>query len=89
MADALKKVEPERKCWRLVGGVLVEQVVGEVIPELETQGKQMEALLEQLFARIKETETELRGLEQELGIKVNVPQAKQDTAAKSSGVLVE
>jgi prefoldin subunit 2 len=29
---AIEKLEPERKCFRLVGGVLVERTVGEVLP---------------------------------------------------------
>ena len=34
--DTLKTMAPERKCFRLVGGVLIERVVGETVPELET-----------------------------------------------------
>lgn len=33
--DALLPVEPSRRCHRLVGGVLVERTVGEVLPALE------------------------------------------------------
>ena len=32
--DTLEKVERDRKCFRLVGGVLVERSVGEVQPAL-------------------------------------------------------
>merc|ERR1712110_177781 len=37
VAETLKKAEPERKAWRLVGGVLTERTVGEVLPALITQ----------------------------------------------------
>merc|ERR1712117_388733 len=37
VADTLRKAEPERKAWRLVGGVLTERTVGEVLPALENQ----------------------------------------------------
>ncbi len=33
--DALKPLDGQRKCHRLVGGVLVERTVAEVIPALE------------------------------------------------------
>jgi prefoldin subunit 2 len=33
--DAFKKVEPTRKCFRLIGGVLVERTVQEIQPSLE------------------------------------------------------
>merc|ERR1711931_12145 len=37
VAETLKKAEPERKAWRLVGGVLTERTVGEVLPALQSQ----------------------------------------------------
>ena len=33
--DAFKTVEPERRCFRLVGGVLVERTVKDIKPSLE------------------------------------------------------
>ena len=32
---ALKKVEPTRRCHRLIGGVLVERTAGEILPALQ------------------------------------------------------
>jgi prefoldin subunit 2 len=32
--EVIKDLEPNRKCWRLVGGALVEKSVGEVLPSL-------------------------------------------------------
>ena len=32
--DAIKDLEPTRKCWRSVGGVLVERTIAEVVPAL-------------------------------------------------------
>jgi prefoldin subunit 2 len=40
VTEALKEVDPERKCYRLIGGVLVESTVKEVLPALESN-KQM------------------------------------------------
>ena len=34
--DAINNLEDTRRCWRLVGGVLVERTVGEVKPSLKT-----------------------------------------------------
>ena len=42
--DTLKEVDPSRKCFRLVGGVLVERTVKEVLPALETNKEQVKQM---------------------------------------------
>ena len=37
VANTLSAVENERKCWRMVGGVLVEKDVDTVRKEMDTQ----------------------------------------------------
>jgi prefoldin subunit 2 len=32
--DTLNKQPPEKKCWRLLGGVLVEKTVNEIAPSI-------------------------------------------------------
>ena len=39
--DVLKGVEGERKCFRMVGGVLVERTVKDVLPALEYNNEQV------------------------------------------------
>lgn len=39
--ETLKDVDPTRKCFRLVGGVLVERTVKEVLPALESNKEQV------------------------------------------------
>lgn len=39
--DTLKEVDPSRKCFRLMGGVLVERTVKEVLPALENNKEQV------------------------------------------------
>ena len=36
VVDSLKELDPKRKCFRMVGGVLVERTVGEVLPALNS-----------------------------------------------------
>ena len=48
--ETLKDVDPTRKCFRLVGGVLVERTVKEVLPALESNKEQV---------RLKHLHTEL------------------------------
>lgn len=39
--DTLKEVDETRKCYRMVGGVLVERTVKEVLPALEGNKEQV------------------------------------------------
>lgn len=84
--ETLRKVEETRKCWRLVGGVLVQKTTAEVIPELELQSTKMDQVLEVLYKRLKEIEGELRELEQVLGVKTDIKHSLPQE--KTGGVLV-
>jgi hypothetical protein len=44
--ETLKEVDKDRKCFRMVGGVLVERTVNEVLPALEQNKDQVEQNLE-------------------------------------------
>ncbi|GJN88001.1 hypothetical protein Rhopal_000956-T1 [Rhodotorula paludigena] len=48
---------PDRKCFRLVGGVLVERTVQDVLPQLETQFEQLKGVLETLTTQYKTKES--------------------------------
>lgn len=45
VTEALNQVDPQRKCYRLQGGVLVEHVVKDVIPALDKNKDQLEAMV--------------------------------------------
>lgn len=44
----------------MIGGVLVERTVGEVIPALETNAGGVEAVLKQLVEEYRKTEEDMR-----------------------------
>lgn len=46
--DTLRGVDKTRKCFRMVGGVLVERTVAEVLPELENNCEQLPKALKVL-----------------------------------------
>ena len=43
--ETLKGVDPDRKCFRMVGGVLVERTVKEVVPALEHNFEQVRLMM--------------------------------------------
>eukprot|EP01115_Flamella_aegyptia_P007357 TRINITY_DN30567_c0_g1_i2.p2 TRINITY_DN30567_c0_g1~~TRINITY_DN30567_c0_g1_i2.p2 ORF type:complete len:90 (+),score=18.77 TRINITY_DN30567_c0_g1_i2:355-624(+) len=50
--NAIKDLPSERKCYRLVGGVLVERTVGEVLPAVTENIKNLQQLLKELSEQI-------------------------------------
>ncbi|XP_072932981.1 prefoldin subunit 2 [Epargyreus clarus] len=50
--ETLQGVEPGRKCFRMVGGVLVERTVAEVLPELETNRERLPKALQALHEQL-------------------------------------
>ncbi|XP_064397346.1 prefoldin subunit 2-like [Halichondria panicea] len=49
---ALKEVSSDRRCYRLVGGVLVERQVKDVLPALEHNTQQLTALVDKLTEQL-------------------------------------
>ena len=59
MLESLEPVEPERKCFRLVNGVLVERSVGEVVPAVRTNAEGLKGVLEGLLKEYKRKQEEM------------------------------
>ncbi|KAM9718353.1 LOW QUALITY PROTEIN: prefoldin subunit 2 [Menidia menidia] len=57
--DTLKEVDPSRKCFRLVGGVLVERTVKEVLPALENNKEQISKIIESINTQMQSKGREL------------------------------
>lgn len=57
--ETLKEVDPSRKCFRLVGGVLVERTVKEVLPALENNREQITKIIETLSTQMQTKGREL------------------------------
>ncbi|KAM8881194.1 prefoldin subunit 2 [Synchiropus splendidus] len=58
--DTLKDVDPSRKCFHLVGGVLVEMTVKEVLPALVNNKEQITKGIESINTKMQEKGQELR-----------------------------
>ena len=46
--ETLQKVEPTRKCFRLVNGVMVERTASEIIPAIKKSIEQIEQVMKEL-----------------------------------------
>mmetsp|Transcript_42850 Transcript_42850/g.99219 ORF Transcript_42850/g.99219 Transcript_42850/m.99219 type:complete len:146 (-) Transcript_42850:153-590(-) len=50
---AFQKVEPSRRCFRMVGGVLVERTVAEVTPAVDSNQEKIKQAMAQLEQNLK------------------------------------
>ena len=92
--DTVKDLEPSRKVWRLVNGVLFEKTKAQVVPELEAQCTNMDNVVKQLSDAVAAKKKEIFGLEQQYeSIMKQSKERKQQTPqqqseVKAAGVLV-
>ncbi|XP_066920064.1 prefoldin subunit 2-like [Clytia hemisphaerica] len=90
--ETLKTVDPSRKCFRMVGGILSERTVKEVLPELVNNKVQIGAVVEKLKSQLTEKGQELNKFREEHNIRVRgekeAETPSQQKAPTSGGVLV-
>ncbi|XP_048381416.1 prefoldin subunit 2 [Stegostoma tigrinum] len=79
--DTLAEVNPDRRCFRMVGGVLVERTVREVLPALESNKQQLVKLIENLNAQMQSKGRELN----EYREKYNIRLMNEDEKAARDG----
>merc|ERR1712142_305854 len=92
--EALKEVSSDRKCFQLIGGVLTEKTVGDVVPNLINKKGQIGSVTEHLHKELEKTGQELIKYKEEHNIQIRgeqQPTAKKDQKAssedKKSGIL--
>ena len=57
--ESLQPLPQERKCFRLINGVLVERTVKEVLPALQTNSDGLKQLLDELVKQYKSKQDEM------------------------------
>uniref|UniRef100_H2YRD1 Prefoldin subunit 2 n=1 Tax=Ciona savignyi TaxID=51511 RepID=H2YRD1_CIOSA len=94
--EALEAVDKDRKCFRLVGGVLVERTVAEVLPALTKNKEQISNFIELMNKQLVEKGNSLNEYRVKHGITVrgensinenNKPE-EAPTTNQTTGVLV-
>ncbi|KAJ3555969.1 hypothetical protein NM688_g2288 [Phlebia brevispora] len=66
--DALAQ-EPDRKCFRLVGGVLVERTVKDVVPALQMNRDGIQKVISNLTEQYKSKETDFENFKRDYNIR--------------------
>ena len=83
---AISDMDAQRKCFRLVGGVLVERNVGEVLPAVNTNKAGISGVKEQLLKQFEAKKEELKAFQEKYKIRVRGEEAgKADGADAKAG----
>ncbi len=60
--ETLAPLDQDRRAFRLVGGILVERTVGEVLPSVITNRNNLEKLIETLTSKLQQRQKEASDL---------------------------
>ncbi|KAJ3352307.1 hypothetical protein AMAG_06711 [Allomyces macrogynus ATCC 38327] len=68
--DSIKPLPKDRKCFRLVGGVLMERTVAEVLPALEANLDGINSVIKQLVTTYKTKEEAMQAFQKKWDIRI-------------------
>lgn len=74
-----------RRCYRMIGGVLIEHTVGEVIPALETNREQIHNVIESFKQKTEEKGKELASYKQKYDIHFSYEKSNQQQGGAKGG----
>jgi len=68
--DTIEPMNSDRKCFRLIGGVLVERTVEEILPAVKANNEGIKTIMHQLLEQYKKKEEAFRAFQKEHDIVV-------------------
>ncbi|CAI9737358.1 prefoldin subunit 2-like [Octopus vulgaris] len=90
--ENLSDVDPGKKCFRMLGGVLVERTVKDVLPAIVNNKQQMSKLIETLNKQLESKGIEINKYRETHNLKIRGEESseveKQETKPGTQGVLV-
>lgn len=77
MIETLKSVSPDRKCFRLIGGVLCERTVQDILPQLIENKDFIESTIKKVNEDITEKGLEINRFKEENNIQIRGEQISE------------
>ncbi|XP_072755010.1 probable prefoldin subunit 2 [Anoplolepis gracilipes] len=68
--DTLKNIDPKRKCYRMIGGVLCERTVEDVMPALVTNKEQLIKVIDALNDQVTKKGIEINEFKEKHNIRI-------------------
>lgn len=76
--------DKQRRCYRMIGGVLIEHTVGEVVPALQGNREQIHNVIESFKQKSEEKAKELAAYKQKYDIHFSYERPSQQQGSKSN-----
>ncbi|XVE99457.1 hypothetical protein REPUB_Repub03eG0199400 [Reevesia pubescens] len=91
--NAIQPLDPSRRCYRMIGGVLVERTIKEVLPAVQRNKEGLEEVIARLNEALEKKKKEIADFEAkyEIRIKKSDSDVKDESSKKegsAQGVLV-
>ncbi|XP_020277911.1 prefoldin subunit 2 [Pseudomyrmex gracilis] len=90
--DTLKNVDPKRKCYKMIGGVLCERTVEDVMPALVTNKEQLLKVIDTLNEQLAKKGVEINEYKDKHNIRIkgqdDLPQEEENSKEEKKNVLV-
>uniref|UniRef100_A0A5B6ZCH3 Putative prefoldin subunit 2 n=1 Tax=Davidia involucrata TaxID=16924 RepID=A0A5B6ZCH3_DAVIN len=91
--NAIQPLDPSRRCYRMIGGVLVERTIKEVLPAVQRNKEGLEEVIARLNEALEKKKKELVDFEAKYKIKIRKSdsEVKDESGRKegsAQGVLV-
>lgn len=71
--EAINGFDASRRCFRLIGGVLVERTVGEVAPAVQRNKEGLEEVISRLEQQLEDKKKQVKDLQDRYNIQVGPP----------------
>ncbi|XP_051167715.1 prefoldin subunit 2 [Leptopilina boulardi] len=90
--DTLKTVDPKKKCYRMIGGILCERTVQEVMPALVSNKEQLTKVIETLNEQLTKKGVEINEYKEKHNIRIRgqdeIPQQDDDSKESKRNAIV-
>ncbi|KAE8671997.1 putative prefoldin subunit 2 [Hibiscus syriacus] len=91
--NAIQQLDPSRRCYRMIGGVLVERTIKEVLPAVQRNKEGLEEVIARLNETLENKKKEIADFETKYKIRIKKSNgdAKDESSKKegsAQGVLV-
>ncbi|KAK1390548.1 putative prefoldin subunit 2 [Heracleum sosnowskyi] len=83
--NAIKPLDQSRRCYRMIGGVLVERTIKEVLPAVQHNKEGLEMVIARLNEALEKKKKEIADFEAKYKIRIKKSDEVKDDGSKKEG----